>query len=445
MRRSAIPAALFLLLASCGGTASVSTAPSSSPSTAASAASASPAPASTASQASASSGASSAASASASAGSASGSAAASASGSGSAAAKPSASGSAAASGAASAAPSIAVPSGGVAAAQTIAGATVQPLAQRAKVRLGISQNIDMLPLYYAIYKGYFDKAGIDIVPTLHLGSSIAILPQIARGDIDIMDSTASPGLSNAGLQGFDVKVISSLGIPKEGRLNDIWLMVLPNEVNQIKNISDLKGKIVEAGAEGTPIDLVVTEALKGAGLTPGKDVTVMYRVKATTDFIVIAQNKGADALGLTEPLATQAQKQNIAVKWKTYGFGDVVPWFKPSLMVANGSYIKQNPAILQKFLDVYLLACREVNAANGTWTDDILGTAVKFTQQDKQVLTDQGLVPYFDPNGAVPVESLQNAEKVWEDKGLVKQKVDVSTMYDLGPINAAVNDVGKAS
>ena len=328
--------------------------------------------------------------------------------------------------------------------QTISGVKLDPLPQRTKVRLGAGLNINMLPLYYALDRGYFDKAGLDMELVIHKGSSIAILPQMARGDIDVMDTTAAPGLYNQAGQGFDVKVISSLGVPKEGRLSDIWLTVLKEKAGDFKDLKDMKGRTVEGAAQGTPIDLVVTEAIKAAGLAPGKDVTLTYRIKDNADMIALAKAKGADVIGMSQPNAAAAAKEGYVTLWKTYGFGEIAPWYQPSLMVASAQFRSKSSAALTKFLDTVLLTTREINSTTGTWRDDLMNSISKHANISPEIVKDQGAVPYYEPNGAISLESITKTQDEWVTKDQIKQKIDPQTLIDPKPLQAALQEIGKA-
>ncbi|HEX6513220.1 MAG TPA: ABC transporter substrate-binding protein [Chloroflexota bacterium] len=363
---------------------------------------------------------------------------------------PAAAASAAASGAAPAAsgasaaakPSAIAASGGPTQAQTIAGATIQPLPQRAPIRASVNFTaFYVIPIYWAMDKGYFQKAGLDINLELARVPS-TIPPRLARGELDISDTPARPALFNATAEGFNTKLISSLTELKPGRTANVWLMVDKDKPNPFKQISDLKGKTIEAGIEGGPLDFVIIQTLKDAGLVAGKDVTVTHRAKSPTDTLPLAKAKAYDAIAVPEPVASQVEAQGIAVRWKADA--ETVPWYQALLLAASEQILQKNRPAVVKFLDVYVATAREINASNGAWSDDVLNTTAKWTDLPVDVLKQMGGVPYSEPNGNVSMDSLKRVQDTWVQLGIVAKPVDLSQIVDPGPLQDALKDIGSA-
>jgi ABC-type nitrate/sulfonate/bicarbonate transport system substrate-binding protein len=309
-------------------------------------------------------------------------------------------------------------------------ARIQPLNQRTKLRLQINPGIlAYLPLNLALAKGWLDRAGLDIDLSTYRGGSGEVLSRLAKGDVDMSGTTPSPPLFNQFQQGFDARVITVLGVPKEGRASDTWLTVLKDEAGQIKDYADLKGRTIEAATEGSTPDLLAISAVKLAGLTPGTDVKIDHKARTIQDLVSLAKAKSADVVAMNEPLATQAQKDGTVVKWKTYI--DLVPWYQGAQLSVSGAYLKEHREAVVKFLEVYVQACRLVNATNGQWTDDFLTVASTRGDVPPDVIRDQGPVPYYAPDGLPSVESLGKVQDVWIERGLLSQKIDVANLVDL--------------
>ena len=352
----------------------------------------------------------------------------------------SAAGGASASGAASASASPASSAG--AAQQTIAGVTVAPLAQRAKLRLSFNPSIIVyLPLLLAQDKGYFAKAGIDLDVLAYNGSSSTQLPLLAKGDIDVTPVVPNPALFNQAAQGFTDKIVAAMNLPKQGRVSDTWIVVMKDEASQIKDLKDLKGKSVDAGSTGGPMDFLVENALTAGGLDPNKDVTLSHKSKDVTTMLELARNHAVDAMGMTEPVVTQLEKEGMIVRWKTYS--DIIPWYQAAQLAASAQYMQANHAALEKFLEVYVLSSREINASNGAWTDDLLRIATSATKMQPDVIKGQGGVPYFGPNATVSLDSLDRVQSFWVDNAQVKQKVDPRQMVDTSVLDEALAKTGK--
>ncbi|HEY0580738.1 MAG TPA: ABC transporter substrate-binding protein, partial [Chloroflexota bacterium] len=317
-----------------------------------------------------------------------------------------------------------------------------PLAQRAQVKMAINSAIvTYLPLLMAIDKGYFARAGIDIQEQPFNTSATSQLPLLARGDLDLAPVVPAPATYNQLSQGFNVQVIAAFSAPKPGRVSDSWLSVRSDLVDQIKALPDLKGKTVEGAVEGSPIALLAIEAIRKSNLSAGQDVQLTYRIKGPADMLAIAQSKGADVIGMTEPTASQAEQQGIAKRWLTYS--DLAPWYQSLLVGASSQFLQTRPEVAQKFLEVYVLAAREVNATNGAWTDDLLNLMSKRAGVDGATLKAQGGVPYYDPNVLVSTDSLTNTQQIWLRENQVKQAIEVQQLVNPRPLEQALQVVGR--
>lgn len=323
-------------------------------------------------------------------------------------------------------------------------ARLQPLSPRATIKVALKpDNMNFLPVLLGIDQGAFASAGLDIDLNTYPGSAQTQMPLLARGDIDMSAVVPGPSTFNQVVQGFDVKLITSLGDQKSGRVSGGWLSVRSDEVDSIKVGSDMKGHVVDGGSEGGPLAMMAREAIREAGLTPGVDVTLTHRGTTAQNEVALAQNKGADVIAMIEPTATLADKQGYAVRWKD--MSDVLPWYQTSAMGVSKTFLASHRMAVIKFLEVYVLICREINASDGAWTPEIINSAAKWAQVDPQVITDQGGVPYYDPNGVVSIESLQKTQDIWLEDGQVSQSVDVAGLVDQGVLDEALTVVGRTS
>src|SRR5262249_21695817 len=149
-------------------------------------------------------------------------------------------------------------------------------------------------------------------------------------------------------QGFNVKAVSVFVLPKPGRADAAWLTVMSDKAGSIKDLADLKGKTVEAAATGTTTNFLAQAAIKVAGLTPGKDVTVQSHAKTAGDFLPVIRSRQQDVVAVIEPLATQAEREGYVKKWKT--ISDIAPWFQSALVVSSEQFLQKNGPAMRKFL-----------------------------------------------------------------------------------------------
>jgi ABC-type nitrate/sulfonate/bicarbonate transport system substrate-binding protein len=263
------------------------------------------------------------------------------------------------------------------------------------------------------------------------------------GDLDITPLAVGPALFNQVTQGFNIRVVASVGLETKGRVTSGWLTLLKDEAPQVKQPSDLKGKTLEAGVEGSPLDLLVRNAVTAGGLTSGQDVTISYKARTPGDWLAIAQARGADAISMQEPTATQLERQALVTRWLT--FADLAPWFQAANLAVSDNFLNNQAEVVQKFLEVYVTTCRHINAANGAWTDELMNLATKWTGVTPAHISGQGGVMYYDPNGLPSADALRQVQTFWQQAGQVQQPVDMNQLVATAPLEAALAKVGRLS
>jgi len=153
----------------------------------------------------------------------------------------------------------------------------------------LSTSATMAPVWMAKEIGGFVKEGLDI-EVLSLGSS-NFIPALLANEIDVVEVSAAPILT-AALRGIDVTFIAGL-------LNTmIWDFYVRPE---IKNVEQLKGKIIGTDRPATPVNYGTLVALKKLGLT-SKDVQL--RPLGSSPQIVAAFYAGQIAGGVSSPPAS---------------------------------------------------------------------------------------------------------------------------------------------
>jgi len=147
----------------------------------------------------------------------------------------------------------------------------------------------MAPLWMAKDSGALARENLDI-EVLSMQSTSAI-PALLANEIDVVEVSAAPVLT-AALRGIDVTFIAGL-------LNTmIWDFYVRPE---IKNVEQLKGKIIGTDRPATPVAYGTLVALKRLGLT-AKDVQL--RPLGSSPQIVAAFYAGQIAGGVGSPPAS---------------------------------------------------------------------------------------------------------------------------------------------
>lgn len=188
--------------------------------------------------------------------------------------------------AASAASKPAAPAPATAPAQ-VTPLTPTPAALERVVFTTSDPGLAFAPLYVAVAKGFFREEGLDVEV------------QVARTDVSLaalannqdVDYTATLGTVVRGaVTGLPVRAV---GIWYEKTA--FYLMARP----EIQTIADLKGKVVGVSAFNASTDVVLREVLRGAGIDPESDASIIQ--VGTGNNRLAAVSQGAAVASLFTP------------------------------------------------------------------------------------------------------------------------------------------------
>ena len=192
----------------------------------------------------------------------------------------------------------------------------------------LSTSATMAPLWMAKDSGALARENLE-VEVLSMQSTSAI-PALLANEIDVVEVSAAPVLT-AALRGIDVTFVAGL-------LNTmIWDFYVRPE---IKNIEQLKGKIIGTDRPATPVAYGTLVALKKLGLT-AKDVQL--RPLGSSPQIVAAFYAGQIAGGVGSPPAS--------FKMERDGFHSMVslisePYQNVGLVVRKSRIDELNPRLV---------------------------------------------------------------------------------------------------
>jgi ABC-type nitrate/sulfonate/bicarbonate transport system substrate-binding protein len=120
------------------------------------------------------------------------------------------------------------------------------------------------PSWLAKETGIFEKYGLDVDLQL-IASGPTLISSLLAGETDFA-AVAAPAPMNANLQGGDTVLVATT-------IDRPTLLVIVS--NEIRQLTDLRGKPVGVTRAGTLTDLFMRLALKNAGLDPANDVQIL--------------------------------------------------------------------------------------------------------------------------------------------------------------------------
>jgi NitT/TauT family transport system substrate-binding protein len=281
-----------------------------------------------------------------------------------------------------------------------------------------------LPIFYAFDNGYFADEGLNVEFKLYTGSANAQLPLLARGDVDVGGVIAAPALFNQAAAGFGIRLLCALTEPRANYLDGVSVMVRQDiwEQGRMRTLADLRGRSIDAAAQGNPIDLLIRYALREAKLTPD-DVTLSYKVRSPSDVPYLFRERQVELAGVSEPTATFIARRGLATKW--IGYSDVVPWYQDIFLAASDEFVRSRPDEVKALVRACLRATNAFDASRGAWSPAALATAAKWTKLDKEDLKATGHLPYWSLTGKVDAGALARVQDFWAERRLVRDPADI--------------------
>jgi NitT/TauT family transport system substrate-binding protein len=293
-----------------------------------------------------------------------------------------------------------------------------------------------LPLFTAVDRGYFAEQHIDLQISKISGSSIQQLPRLARGDIDIMPTSIGPGFFNQYAQGFDAKIVASFNQSRAGWQDPACILVRQDlwDSHAIAKLTDLRGKVIDGGADGTSLNFLIKSAIVKAGLTQ-KEVQFAEKFRTIPDAFAAFKNGAADVQAMTEPLCTQWDLDHVAHRWLTAQ--DVIPGFQPSYIAVGGTFLKEHRSVAIRFLTAYLKGPRDVTSANGRWTPALIASATKWTEIPAATLERLAGPSYAGQMGAIDTGWIDRQQRFWVAEGTVPKAALLSDIVDASLLDEA--------
>ena len=245
------------------------------------------------------------------------------------------------------------------------------------------------PIWVAYEAGLYKKYGLNAKVQL-------LTPQVSAQAVVSEEAdfyTDGPDLINARLQGGRVKYF---GGTMQQFVFQMW------GAKEISAIQQLKGKAVAASTPRAALDTATREALKKNGLTPHKDVKILY-VQTVPAILssVIGGNTSAGTLSAPNTLKAKEAGLNLLV--------DIGKLNIPGLQVTYGTtekYLKSNPntvyAFLKAMAEAVVLSRKEPAVAKKA--------IAKYAKIDNAPTVDgtyDAFAPYWDMSLAVRPDAIQ--------------------------------------
>jgi NitT/TauT family transport system substrate-binding protein len=301
------------------------------------------------------------------------------------------------------------------------------------IRLGYIPVMIFAPIYVGIERGYFAEQGLKLELTALQGGSDSVV-QLAAGNFDVAVGGAGAGLLNAASTGIKFKIVAPMHSEKPPLTTP--LVISAKRKDEIKSVTDLKGKKVAINATGAATEYWLGEALKKHGMTFDD---IQLTSLAFRDVPAALESGSLDASMLGEPLVTTNKDQGII----SVLADDFINGFTATYLYMGEPIIQDEPEAALGFMKAYLKACRDLQGDYAKNDPEIAKIIEKYTQVPADVVA-RAAAPQYNPDGTLPVDDLNTLQEYFLARGELqyKEPIDLSPFIDESLAKTAVEQLG---
>jgi NitT/TauT family transport system substrate-binding protein len=244
-----------------------------------------------------------------------------------------------------------------------------------------------LTLITASKAGLFEKYGLD-VSTVYLGGSTRIVQTMISGDVQIGQIGGSAVLFGKAA-GVDVIYIATA-------INSMAAQILSRP--EIKQVTDLKGKALGVTRRGANTDYWARFGLTHSGLSPDKDVKILYTGGLRETYTALQQGQiHAATMGLGNSFSKMLQREGYNTLIDISKLGEDFPF---NGVATTRRFLQTKRPVVVNFMKGYLEAVK-LNLENKTLSKKVLASYSGITDDelleiayDVYVLKIRSKVPY---------------------------------------------------
>lgn len=257
-----------------------------------------------------------------------------------------------------------------------------------KIRVAyVSPSPSFAPLWIAKEAGLFAKRGLDSEVILITGSP-RLVQSVIAGDVDYAGVGATAAM-RARMRGADAVILAT-----SANVSNMKLLV--NRKSAIRQLEDLKGRVIGVSQYGSEADIVARIIVSKAGLRSDRDVTILQlgghpQVAAA----LVAGKIEAGVLGGLASVTAEKSGAAVltsAVKLEALGMSGT--------LVATAGYVRRNRDSATRFMRAYVEAVHYFKTnREGTipvlqkYMGGLTGEQARFLYDEYAALTEEPPVP----------------------------------------------------
>jgi NitT/TauT family transport system substrate-binding protein len=309
-------------------------------------------------------------------------------------------------------------------------------AQETTLHVGMARSTSNAAELMAIERGYFKGYGIKL-EIEDLDSSANAIALLAQNRYQIVAGGISAGYFNALEKDLPVVIVTDRVSTPIGHN----LMLRPDLKDQVKEIKQLKGKVIASNGQGSVSTYEVGKILETAGLTIN-DVEI--KIISFTQMGLALTNKAIDAAIVIPPFVWQFEEQKLAVP-----FADVDAIVQPqpmtiAVIMVNSEWAKKNDALMRNYMTAWLRGARDYCQAyhGGSTREAVVNALMTSGTERRPELLHKYPWPARSPDGRVNTASMLDIQAWFVKNKLASKAFPAERLVDSSYIDAAVQKLG---
>jgi NitT/TauT family transport system substrate-binding protein len=302
------------------------------------------------------------------------------------------------------------------------------------VRMAATPSLGAGATFIALEKGYFREAGIDAQIEI-TDTSGDILTMLATNQLQMAEGGLSLSYFNALKKGFPIKIVlDRVSTPIHHRF-----LIRPEFKGVIKQIGDLRGRIVVVNAPSSIQVYEMGKVLAHAGLTLD-DVQMKYLPFG--EQAVALRNGVMDATILLPPLADILVEKGIAAHW--LDIDELIKPFHLAVNFINTEWAKQNPKLAQAAVKAIVRGAREYCQAyhGGSNREEVVNILLKHSMFTERALLDKYPWSARTADGSIDTASIIDIQDWFRKRGMISTEFTTEDLVDLSFAGKAVEGLG---
>jgi len=309
-------------------------------------------------------------------------------------------------------------------------------AQDTTIRIGLARSTSSAAELMAIERGYFKEYGIKL-EIEDLDSSANAIALLAQNRYQMVAGGISAGYFNALEKGLPITIAADRVSTPIGHN----LMLRPDLKDQIREIAQLKGKVIASNGPGSVSTYEVGKILETAGLTIN-DVEI--KVLPFIQIGVAFANRAVDAAILIPPFVWQLEEKKLAVPLAEV---DLIVEPRPvtiAVIMVNTDWAGKNGDLARNYFTAWLRGARDYCQAyhGGATREAVINALVSSGTEPRVELLRKYPWPARSPDGRVNVASMLDIQAWYFKNKLANVQFPPERLVDTSYMDFAVRRLG---